>query len=123
MADKVNLYDAKSEQSDVNIVFEKELKTSDSNSLLVNVTSKNGWHINQDFPLSFKPTSSCFKFSKEKFGKKDATMSDNSLQLKIETTCEKSGKTDLKGSFSFGVCNDTLCKKESFEFELSLNLK
>ncbi|MBN2694177.1 hypothetical protein JXR93_05905 [bacterium] len=123
MADKVNIYNNKSEQSDVKIDFEKEIKSSETNTIIITVSPKNGWHINQDFPLSFKPTSSCFKFSKEKFGKKDATITENSLLLKIDTSCEKAGKTDLKGGFSFGVCSDSLCKKESFEFELSINVK
>jgi len=120
---EVTVFEKTSEQSISKIFFEKDLKSKEKNNLIVKVEAKKGWHINEDFPLSLKPTSTCFKFSKEKYDKKDAKFTESNIELKTETQCEKSGKTDIKGTFSFGVCNDSLCKKETVNIEVSVDVK
>jgi len=120
---EITVFEKASEQSVAKIFFEKDLKSKEKNTLIIKVEAKKGWHINEDFPLSLKPTSSCFKFDKEKYDKKDAKFTENNIELKTETQCEKTGKTDLKGTFSFGVCNDSLCKKETVNIEVSVDIK
>ena len=44
----------------------------DNTKIVINATPKKGWHINDGFPASVKPETTCLQFDKKEYKKKDA---------------------------------------------------
>jgi len=82
---------------------------------------KKGWHINDGFPVSFKPKETCLKFDKKKYKKKDTkTLKETELLFEIPTKCSNKGKEELDATIVLGVCTDKICKRVQFKVNASL---
>ena len=61
------VYQKDAEQFKAVVNFEKVK----SPKIILKATPKKDWHINDSFPVSFKPENTCLKFDKKKYKKKD----------------------------------------------------
>jgi len=92
--------------------------------IVINATPKKGWHINDGFPASVKPETTCLQFDKKKYKKKDAKIiNENQLKFEIPTKCDAKGKKELKARIILGVCTDEICKRVEFKVDVALKSK
>jgi len=92
--------------------------------IILKASPKKGWHINDDFPISFKPKSTCLLFDKKKYKKKDAKVfKETELLFEIPTKYNKDGKQTLEATVTLGVCTEAICKRVQFKINASLESK
>ena len=92
--------------------------------IVLKALPKKGWHINDSFPVSFKPVDTALRFEKKKYKKKDFKILKETEAL-FEVTADYIDKEDLKKELDatvvLGVCTDKICKR--VEFKVNAELK
>ncbi len=92
--------------------------------IVVKAIPKKGWHINDGFPVSFKPKASILQFEKTKYKKKDAkVLKSTELLFEIPVKVTNKGKNNLDATVVLGVCTDKICKRVEFKVNASLESK
>ncbi len=101
-------------------------------TVVLNVTAKQGYHVNPDYPMAFKPQ-----------GHSGVTFAEPNLKLtwgpktpcaeKAEDTCavevpialtpEKAGPAVVAGLVSFSVCNPQNCRIEKLPLSLPIDVQ
>lgn len=78
---------------------------------LVRVTTKNGFHVNKDFPTSLQVTApGDVKLAKAKLEKADAkTFAENEAAFEVKYTAATAGEKKLEATLRFAVCTDKDC--------------
>ncbi len=90
------------------------------------LTSKNGHHVNQDYPAKFKlaePAPDGVTFPKKVLKKEDGKFEEHVATLKIPFVAANAGKAKIAGTFSFSVCSDKNCFMEKAELEVEADVK
>ena len=111
------------EQFKATINFENN---KDGAKITLKAVPKKGWHINDGFPVSFKPKSEAtiLQFDKKKYKKKDAkVLKETELLFEIPVkilNSKKELKDELNATVVLGVCTDKICKRIQFKVNASL---
>jgi hypothetical protein len=78
----------------------------------VTVVGKNGWHLNEEFPVSLKLTPGAgVAVEKPKLGRKDlAESTKERARFDVAFTASEAGKRTIDAEASFAVCQESACK-------------
>lgn len=107
--------DAKEFKATINFENGKSAK------IVLKAVPKKGWHINDGFPVSFKPKASILQFDKKKYKKKDVkSLKSTELLFEIPVKLAPKGEEVLNATVVLGVCSDTICKRIEFKVNASL---
>lgn len=88
-------------------------------ALGVRLVARDGFHINEEYPLNFRPaTSAMVDFTKPRFDKEDGLVLEPcaaegkdacSARLPVTFTAKASGTLTVAGTLNFSVCNPEKC--------------
>jgi hypothetical protein len=76
------------------------------------VTGKNGWHLNEEFPISLvlKPDASV-NMEKKLLGRKDlAESTKEKARFEVAFTASEAGKKNIDAEARFAICQASACK-------------
>jgi hypothetical protein len=78
----------------------------------VTLTGKNGWHLNEQAPVTLKLTPSPgIAVEKAKLGRKDLVEdTKDKARFDIPFTAQKAGRQSIEAEASFVVCQEAACK-------------
>lgn len=100
-------------------------------AVTVTVTARKGYHVNPEYPVTFKPEGAeALKFAEErlKLAPSKKTPCDNSsdacaAEFTVEFVPEKKGAAKFAGTFSFSVCTAKICLVKKVPLALALNVE
>ena len=87
--------------------------------------AKPGYHVNQEFPLQFKPVSdpaAGVTYAKS-VGREGSTIQEAKATVKVPFTPTRTGTVKLAGTFSFSVCSNETCLREKKDLEVTTNVR
>jgi hypothetical protein len=98
---------------------------------VVSITASDGYHVNPDYPVAFKPTNaSTVKFASEKValsdGKKTACLANAEdaclVEFELPFTAASAGPAQLEGIVAFSVCSAEKCLIEKQPVKLAITV-
>lgn len=78
----------------------------------VTIEGRNGWHINQEAPVSIKLSpAQGVSVAKPRLGRADlAESSDDRARFAVQATPNVAGRTEIAAEANFVMCQETACK-------------
>lgn len=91
-------------------------------SLKVILVAKNGYKVNDEYPIKFKlDESSGVKSAKDTVRKEDAKVEKMRVEMPLQITIGQPGATSVSGRLSFSVCTEERCLIEKRDLKLTVN--
>jgi len=88
------------------------------------IEAKAGYHVNQEFPLQFKPVEGADGISyKGPIGRENAKIQEAKAVVTVAFTPTRTGKVKLAGTLTFSVCSDQTCLREKKNLEVAANVQ
>jgi hypothetical protein len=86
--------------------------------------AKDPYHVNAEYPLTFKPrTGTGIKYAREVIGKDAAKLEVKRATIPVEFTPQTAGRSVVGGTLRFSVCNDQRCLMEKRDLEVGIDVK
>ncbi|HXS17840.1 MAG TPA: hypothetical protein VN764_11660 [Polyangiaceae bacterium] len=96
-------------------------KVGEPVKLLVTLSAKNGFKVNAEYPVKFRPvTAAGLLWAKETVGKDDGQVEKSKVVLPVELKLSQPGKFELAGKLSFSVCTEDRCLIEKRDLGVSI---
>jgi hypothetical protein len=91
----------------------------------VTIKAKNGWHLNEDAPISVKLTPDPgVQVEKPRLGKADLKERTKDKALfEVAFTASEAGRKSITAEAKFVTCQETTCKPVTEKFALALDVK
>ncbi len=82
---------------------------------MVTISSKNGWHLNEEAPMTVKLTPAAgVSIDKPKLTRADAVArTKETARFAVALTAAEAGSTTIEADARFVICQDTACKPVS----------
>lgn len=99
-------------------------------TVAITVTAKNGFHVNPEYPVAFKPEGfEALKFAEEKLKLGTGTRTPCAdkaedacvAEFPVAFVCEKAGAAKFAGTLNFSVCSADKCLIEKVPVTLALS--
>lgn len=98
-----------------------QVKVGQPVQLVVTLTAKNGFKVNDEYPVKFRlnPTQG-LTLTKDTVGKEDGQLEKTKIQIPVELKADQAGSYQVTGKFSFSVCTDDRCLIEKRDLSAAL---
>lgn len=103
-----------------------EYKAGQDGAVEVTLVSKNGYHVNAQYPHKFKvaePAPEGVTYPKPLLKREDGTFDEQRGSFKVPFKASKAGKTTVAGVLSFSVCSEANCLMDRQELALQVDVK
>ncbi|MFO0693516.1 MAG: protein-disulfide reductase DsbD family protein [Polyangiales bacterium] len=86
----------------------------------ITLTARNGWHVNQDFPVSVEVSGpSSLSFPKARLERGDAAAFDEAhFEFQVPVTPGAAGEQELRAKVAFAICTETNCLPQEEQLAL-----
>ncbi|EYF07917.1 hypothetical protein [Chondromyces apiculatus] len=101
-------------------------KAGQEGSVEVTLVPKAPYHINDKYPIKFKPTEPApdgIKYPKAVLKKEDGTVDDKKALFKVPFVVSKAGPTKVSGTLYMSVCSEANCIMDKQELEASVDVE
>jgi len=96
-------------------------KVGESVKFVVTLSAKNGFKVNEEYPVKFRPaTVTGVVWAKEIVGKDDGQVEKSKVLLPVEVKLSQPGTFEVTGKLSFSVCTDDRCLIEKRDLGVSI---
>lgn len=97
-------------------------KVGEHAALRVELTTKNGFHLNQEYPhkLTVDAVPAGLKVEKMELVRGDATVAENALRFDVDAVAEKAGRYTVQAKLKTSVCDEKQCILRSEKLTLTL---
>lgn len=87
------------------------LRVGQLGQVKITLTGRNGWHVNQDYPVSVELTApASVSLAKARLERADATAFDQThFEFSAPVTPSAAGDAEIRAVVSFAVCTDANC--------------
>lgn len=84
------------------------------------LTARNGWHVNQDFPVSVEVSGpASLSFPKARLERADAAAFDEAhFEFQVPVTPGAAGEQELRAKVAFAICTETNCLPQEEQLAL-----
>jgi len=99
---------------------------------VITLTARGGFHVNEEYPLSFRPTAvPALGLAKQRYGKADGLVLEPcaagskdacTATLPVAFTPTATGTLTMAGTLSFSVCNPEKCLIEQAELGVPIDV-
>ena len=91
-------------------------------TLKVILVAKNGYKVNDEYPIKFKfDENAGVKAAKDTVRKEDAKLEKMRVELPMQVTIAGAGATSVSGRLSFSVCTEERCLIEKRDLKVNVN--
>jgi hypothetical protein len=88
------------------------------------LSARDPYHVNAEFPLTFKPRpGASVKYARDVVGKDMAKLETKRAIVPVEFTPQNAGRQTVAGTLRFSVCNDQRCLVDKRTLEIGIDVK
>ena len=86
----------------------------------ITLTARNGWHVNQDFPVSVEVSGpASLAFPKARLERPDAAAFDEAhFEFQVPVTPAAAGEQEMRAKVAFAICTETNCLPQEEQLAL-----
>ncbi|WP_245677732.1 hypothetical protein [Chondromyces crocatus] len=104
----------------------KKYKAGQEDTVEVTLIPKAPYHINDKYPIKFKPTDPApdgIKYTKAVLKKEDGAVDDKKAVFKVPFVAAKAGQAKVSGVLYMSVCSDANCIMDKQELEANVDVE